>query len=62
MNAAMKTIFFSISLAALAGTLVPAFLLLSGAIDLRQTQQSMILSTIAWFIAAPFWLKQKETK
>jgi hypothetical protein len=55
----MKMICFLISLVALAGILIPAILLLGGSIDLRRTQQCMLISTVAWFVSAPFWLKRK---
>ena len=55
----MKKILIIISIAALAGTLIPAFMLLSGAIELRQAQQTMLLSAIAWFVSTPFWMRRR---
>ena len=55
----MKKFLIIISIAALAGTLFPAGLLLSGTIDLLQTQQTMLFSTMAWFVSTPFWMRRR---
>jgi hypothetical protein len=63
----MKAFATSVGLLALAGTILPpaAFMLqsISGgpgstpALSLDAVKAVMFLSTIAWFAAAPFWMK-----
>ena len=63
----MKAVATSVGLLALAGTIVPpaVFMLqsISGgpgstpAFSLDVVKTVMLLSTIAWFVAAPFWMK-----
>jgi hypothetical protein len=45
-----------VSLAALAGTIVPPVLFFYGHMDLDATKQWMLVATIAWFVATPIWM------
>jgi hypothetical protein len=53
----MKMLARTCGLAALAGTIGPPALFLAKALPLEAVQQIMLVSTIAWFAAAPFWMK-----
>jgi len=53
----MRTIATCLGLAALAGTIMPAVLFMLHAIPLGSVKSIMLLSTIVWFVAAPFWMK-----
>jgi hypothetical protein len=53
----MKTLACICGLAALAGTIVPAALFLTKALPLEAVKQVMLVSTVVWFAAAPFWMK-----
>jgi len=63
----MKLAATSVGLLALAGTIVPpaVFMLQSiaagpgaaPALSLDTVKSIMLVSTIAWFVAAPFWMK-----
>jgi hypothetical protein len=46
-----------LGLAALAGTIAPAALFMVHAMPLDMVKSIMLLSTIVWFAAAPFWMK-----
>jgi hypothetical protein len=45
-----------VSLAALAGTIVPPVLFFYGHMDLDATKAWMLVATIAWFVATPVWM------
>jgi hypothetical protein len=49
-----------LGLAALAGTIVPPALFMLKIIPLDAVKTVMLISTIVWFAAAPFWLKTDE--
>ncbi|MFM8496588.1 MAG: hypothetical protein ACKOEM_13880 [Planctomycetia bacterium] len=53
----MKTLACVFGLAALAGTIVPPALFLAKALPLEAVKQIMLVSTVVWFAAAPFWMK-----
>lgn len=63
----MKTAAMSVGLLALAGTIVPPAVYMlqfiaagaSGqpALSLDVVKATMLVSAIAWFVAAPFWMK-----
>jgi hypothetical protein len=42
---------------ALLGTLLPPLLFMWGQLDLLSMQRVMLAACIAWFVAAPFWMK-----
>jgi hypothetical protein len=52
----MKTAARFVSLAALAGTIVPPVLFFFGHIDLDTTKAWMLGAAIAWFAATPIWM------
>ncbi len=45
-----------VSLAALAGTIVPPALYFTGALGLDAAKSSMLVAAIAWFASAPLWM------
>ncbi|MFM7245351.1 MAG: hypothetical protein ACKO40_14430 [Planctomycetaceae bacterium] len=63
----MKMAATSVGLLALAGTIVPPAVFMlqsiaagqggSAALSLDTVKAVMLVSTIAWFVAAPFWMK-----
>lgn len=53
----MKMLATACGLAALAGTIVPPALFLAQALPLETVKPIMLVSTVAWFAAAPFWMK-----
>lgn len=53
----MKILARTCGLAALAGTIVPPALFLAKALPLEAVKQIMLVSTVVWFAAAPFWMK-----
>lgn len=57
----MKTIIKLISVIGLALTLVPAFLVYQGSIDLDMNKTLMLIGTLCWFFTAPYWMN-KTTK
>lgn len=52
----MRRILQAISWTALAITIVPSILYLSGHVDLTQTKTAMLVATIVWFVATPLWM------
>jgi len=46
-----------IGLAALVGTILPPALFMLKALPLDTVKAIMLVSTVAWFVAAPFWMK-----
>ena len=53
----MKPVLRLVSGVALVGTILPPILYFGGAIDLDQAKLWMLASTVAWFLATPFWMK-----
>jgi len=45
-----------LSLAALAGTIVPPVLFFYGVMALEPMKGWMLLATVAWFVATPLWM------
>ena len=56
----MKTILKLLSLAALALTIIPAFLVSQSVLSWSTHASLMLLGTALWFATAPFWMKLKE--
>ncbi len=56
----MKTILKSLSLAALALTVIPAFLVSQSVLSWSAHAGLMLAGTVLWFATAPFWMKLKE--
>jgi hypothetical protein len=46
-----------VGLAALGGTLFPPLAFLAGLVDLDVVKWILALCTVAWFAAAPWWMK-----
>jgi hypothetical protein len=46
-----------LGLLALAGTIVPPALFMWNALGLDAVKAIMFVSSIVWFVAAPFWMK-----
>ena len=55
----MKLIAQVVSWLALAATLVPSVLYLSGNVDLSQVKNWMLAATVVWFVAVPWWMGRK---
>jgi len=51
-----KSVARFLGLAALAGTIVPPALTMTGLLADGPMQKIMLASAVAWFIAAPFWM------
>jgi hypothetical protein len=45
-----------VSLAALAGTIVPPVLFFTGQLDLDAMKRWMLVAALAWFAATPIWM------
>jgi hypothetical protein len=44
---------------ALAGTIVPSVLFLTGRLTLDQTKLWMLVATVVWFASAPVWMDRQ---
>jgi hypothetical protein len=55
----MTSVLRVVSAAALVGTILPPALYFGGSMDLGATKTWMLLSTVAWFAATPFWMWKK---
>ena len=55
----MKTVAQIISGIALAGTILPSLLFFSGKLELDPLKFAMLIATILWFVATPFWMEHK---
>jgi hypothetical protein len=49
-----------VSWLALGGVVLPAVLVFYQQVDLASAQRWMLLSTLAWFAATPFWMNRRE--
>jgi hypothetical protein len=47
----------AVGLLALAGTIVPPVLFMVSALPLQTVKPVMLASAVAWFVAAPWWMK-----
>ena len=56
----MKLLLKLISFIGLVLTVVPAFLVFAGTIDLSMHKNLMLAGTLLWFIPAPFWMSRKS--
>jgi high-affinity Fe2+/Pb2+ permease len=56
----MKLLLKLISFIGLALTVIPAFLVFAGTIDLSMHKNLMLAGTLFWFIPAPFWMGRKN--
>ena len=57
----MKTLPRIVAIAALAATIVPAVLFAFKLMSEEMMKGLMLAGTVAWFAAAPFWLKGGES-
>ena len=56
----MTTILKIVSLIGLLLTIVPAFLVFSGSLQIEQHYTLMLIGTVVWFLSAPFWMLKKR--
>lgn len=56
----MQSILKIISYIGLLLTVVPAFLVFSGVIELSFHKTLMFIGTLLWFITAPFWMNRQK--
>jgi len=56
----MKTLLIILSIAGLALTIVPSALVFAGDMTLDTHKQLMLVGMLAWFVTAPFWMKEQE--
>lgn len=56
----MKSILKIISYLGLALTLIPSFLVFTGAIEFESNKILMFVGTLLWFSTVPFWMKQQS--
>lgn len=56
----MQTILKIISFIGLLLTVVPSFLVFSGAIELSFHKTLMFIGTLLWFLTAPFWMNKED--
>ena len=54
---AVKSLARIVGLAALAGTILPPVGFMLGGISLAAVKSTMLVAAVAWFAAAPFWMK-----
>ena len=47
-----------VSLAALAGTILPPVLFFADRMDIETMKWTMLVATVAWFGATPLWMKK----
>ena len=55
----MKSIALPIGLIALAGTIVPPALVLTGQMAPDPMKTTMLVSCIVWFVTAPMWMRSE---
>lgn len=55
----MRRIYQLLSGLALAATIVPSAMFLSGRIELAHVTQVMLVGTIVWFAVTPLWMERK---
>jgi hypothetical protein len=48
-----------LSLAGLAGTIVPPVLFFAGRMEIEPMKWSMLVAAVAWFAATPIWMDRK---
>jgi hypothetical protein len=48
-----------VSLAALAGTILPPILFFAGRMDIDSMKWAMLLAAVAWFAATPVWMDRR---
>ncbi len=58
----MMTLLKILSLIGLLLTIVPAFLVFAGTLTLQAHYTLMLIGTVLWFVAAPFWMLKKKAE
>ena len=48
-----------VSLAALAGTIVPPVLFFAGRMEIEPMKWAMLVAAVAWFAATPVWMDRR---
>jgi hypothetical protein len=56
----MKTIAIVLSIAALAGTILPGVLFMLDRLTVPGVHLWMLISTVVWYLSAPFWMDRQE--
>ena len=56
----MRNLLQVLSWIALIATILPAFLFLTGRMDIHLMKIMMLTATAAWFILTPLWMGRKE--
>jgi hypothetical protein len=57
----MKILAVIVSFLGLALVLLPSILYLASAIDKANMNSLMLVGTIVWFVAVPFWMDRKKS-
>ena len=57
----MKILMSSIASITLVATLLPSILVFSGIIELDTHKTIMAIAMVLWFVAAPFFVKKKDS-
>jgi hypothetical protein len=55
----MRSLMKILSLLALILTIAPAIMLVNGSLTLDQVKLFMLVATVVWYIATPFWMGRK---
>lgn len=58
----MQMIIGVLSVVGLALTIVPAFFVFTGVLDIAAHRQFMFVGMVLWFLCAPFWMRDKKAK
>lgn len=58
----MQVILKLISFVGLCLTIVPAFLVFAGSIELSLNKNLMLAGTLLWFCTAPFWMNKEKVQ
>ena len=56
----MKTLAQIISWLALAATIIPALMYLTGGIELDRVKLWMLVATVVWFVTVPIWMGRQK--
>ena len=56
----MKTLAQIISWLALATTIIPALMYLTGGIELHRVKLWMLVATVVWFVTVPIWMGRQK--
>ena len=56
----MRRVLQALSWIALAATVLPSVLLLTGRMELDDVKSAMLVATIVWFVATPLWMGREK--